>query len=253
MGNLDRFNEICQKLETGEVRVAQKVEGSWQVYPEVKEAILDGFRYGQMKDCSEGQFCFFDKDSVLPRTFKEEDRVRIVPGGTAVRRGAYLAPSVVVMPPAYVNIGAYVDEGTMIDSHALVGSCAQVGKGVHLSAASQLGGVLEPVGALPVIIEDHVFIGGNCGIYEGTIVSEGAVIGSGVIITKSTPIYDAVNKCYIRKDGQGRMVVPPGAVVVPGSRPIPGNEEGIHIHLPVIIKYRDEKTAASVALEDILR
>ncbi len=250
---LEKFNEICQKLESGELRVARKVDGEWKVFPEVKEAILDGFRYGRIQDCSEGQFCFFDKDTVLPRTFTAKDKVRLVPGGTAVRRGAYLAPSVVVMPPAYVNIGAYVDEGTMIDSHALVGSCAQVGRGVHLSAASQLGGVLEPIGALPVIIEDNAFIGGNCGIYEGTIVSEGAVIGSGVIITRSTPIYDAVRKCYIRSDDQGRMVVPPRAVVVPGSRPLPGNEEGIQINLPVIIKYRDEKTAASVALEDILR
>ena len=182
--------------------------------------------------------------------------MRIVPGGSSVRTGAYLAPSVIMMPPAYVNIGAFVDEGTMIDSHALVGSCAQVGKHVHLSAASQLGGVLEPVGALPVIIEDNVFIGGNCGIYEGTIVKENAVIGTGVIINASTAIYDAVNGGYIRANENGQMVVPAGAVVVAGSRPVskgPGAEQGIHLYCPVIVKYRDEKTSGSITLEDMLR
>ena len=173
-----------------------------------------------------------------------------------MRSGAYLAPSVIMMPPAYVNIGAYVDEGTMIDSHALVGSCAQVGKHVHLSAASQLGGVLEPVGALPVIIEDNVFIGGNCGIYEGTIVKENAVIGTGVIINASTAIFDATTGEYIRANEKGQIVVPSGAVVVAGSRPIskgPGAGQGIHLYCPVIVKYRDEKTSGSITLEDMLR
>ena len=202
------------------------------------------------------RFSFYDKDTLPARKFTTEDGVRIVPGGSAVRTGAYLAPSVIVMPPSYINIGAYVDADTMIDSHALVGSCAQVGKHVHLSAASQLGGVLEPVGALPVIIEDNVFIGGNCGIYEGTIVKESAVIATGVIINSSTAIYDATTGKYIRANESGQMIVPEGAVVVAGSRPVtrgPGAEAGIHVYTPVIVKYRDAKTAASVVLEDILR
>ena len=197
-----------------------------------------------------------DKDDKITRKFTVDNGVRIVPGGRSVRTGAYLAPSVIMMPPAYVNIGAYVDEGTMIDSHALVGSCAQVGKHVHLSAASQLGGVLEPVGALPVIIEDNVFIGGNCGIYEGTIVKENAVIGTGVIINASTAIFDATTGEYIRANEKGQIVVPSGAVVVAGSRPVskgPGADQGIHLYCPVIVKYRDEKTSGSITLEDMLR
>jgi 2,3,4,5-tetrahydropyridine-2-carboxylate N-succinyltransferase len=203
-----------------------------------------------------GSFPFFDKDTVPVRSFSAENGVRIVPGGSAIRTGAYLAPSVIVMPPSYVNIGAYVDSDTMIDSHALVGSCAQVGKHVHLSAASQLGGVLEPVGALPVIIEDNVFIGGNCGIYEGTIVKENAVIGTGVIINASTALFDATTGEYIRANENGQIIVPEGAVVVAGSRPItngPGAEKGVHLYTPVIVKYRDAKTSASVVLEDLLR
>ncbi len=222
----------------------------------IKEVILSGFRLGKLADMTEGRFSFFDKDTIPVRRFTAENGVRIVPGGSSVRTGAYLAPSVIMMPPAYVNIGAYVGEGTMIDSHALVGSCAQVGKHVHLSAASQLGGVLEPVGALPVIIEDNVFIGGNCGIYEGTIVEENAVIGTGVIINSSTAIYDATTGEYIKAGADGRIVVPSGAVVVAGSRPVrrgPGAEAGIHLYCPVIVKYRDEKTSGSVTLEDMLR
>ena len=189
---LDRFNTLVRDLESGKVRVAEKKDGEWKVNSYVKEIILEGFRYGMLTDMTEGQFSFFDKDTIPTRKFTLGDGVRIVPGGSAVRTGAYLAPSVIVMPPSYINIGAYVDSDTMIDSHALVGSFAQVGKHVHLSAASQLGGVLEPVGALPVIIEDNVFIGGNCGIYEGTIVRENAVIATGVIINSSTAIYVAV-------------------------------------------------------------
>jgi len=250
------FEEVVKALEEGSVRVAEKTPEGWKVNSWVKEAILEGFRKGKLVDMSKEEYSFFDKDTLPLKKFSLEDRVRIVPGGSSVRCGAYLAPSVIMMPPSYVNIGAYVDEGTMVDSHALVGSCAQVGKNVHISAASQIGGVLEPAGALPVIIEDNAFIGGNCGIYEGTIVSEAAVIGSGVILTKGTPIYDAVNGGYVPKSKTGQTVVPPGAVVVPGSRPIakgPGKDAGIHVSTPVIVKYRDGKTDASVELETLLR
>ena len=253
---LERFYEVCRDLESGKVRVAEKTGGEWKVNAWVKEVILEGFRYGKLMDMSQGCFPFFDKDTIPPRKFGKEDGVRIVPGGSSVRSGAYLAPSVIMMPPSYVNIGAYVDADTMIDSHALVGSCAQVGKHVHLSAASQLGGVLEPVGALPVIIEDNVFIGGNCGIYEGTIVRENAVIGTGVIINSSTAIFDATTGEYIRANDKGQMIVPSGAVVVAGSRPVskgPGAGKGIHLYTPVIVKYRDGKTDASVTLENLLR
>lgn len=253
---LNKFLDVCERLEKGELRVAEKKDGEWIVNSWVKEVILSGFRVGTLTDMSEGQFSFLDKDTIPVRRFTVDDKVRIVPGGSSVRRGAYLAPSVIMMPPAYVNIGAYVDEGTMIDSHALVGSCAQIGKNVHIAAASQIGGVLEPVGALPVIVEDNVFIGGNCGIYEGTILQEWAVIGTGVVINKSTAVYDSVNGKYIRADEKGRMIIPKGAVVVAGSRPIskgPGAAEGIHVYTPVIVKYRDSKTSASVALEDSLR
>lgn len=256
MTDIERFNDTIASLESGKIRVAEKVEGQWKVNSWVKEVILSRFRLGKLTDMSQGQFSFFDKDTIPARKFTAENGVRIVPGGSSVRTGAYLAPSVIMMPPAYVNIGAYVDEGTMIDSHALVGSCAQVGKNVHLSAASQLGGVLEPVGALPVIIEDNVFIGGNCGIYEGTIVKENAVIGTGVIINASTAIFDATTGEYIRANENGQMVVPSGAVVVAGSRPMskgPGAEQGIHLYCPVIVKYRDDKTSGSITLEDMLR
>ena len=252
MTDIERFNQTIADLESGKVRVAEKVDGEWKVNSWVKEVILSGFRLGKLTDMSQGQFSFFDKDTIPTRTFTAENGVRIVPGGSSVRTGAYLAPSVIMMPPAYVNIGAFVDEGTMIDSHALVGSCAQVGKHVHLSAASQL----EPVGALPVIIEDNVFIGGNCGIYEGTIVKQNAVIGTGVIINASTALYDATTGEYIRANENGQIVVPEGAVVVAGSRPIskgPGAEAGIHLYCPVIVKYRDAKTSGSISLEDMLR
>ena len=256
MTEKDRFYQTIADLEAGRIRVAEKISGEWKVNSWVKEVILSGFRLGKLVDMTQGQFSFFDKDTIPTRMFNEQSGVRIVPGGSSVRAGAYLAPSVIMMPPAYVNIGAYVDEGTMIDSHALVGSCAQVGKHVHLSAASQLGGVLEPVGALPVIIEDNVFIGGNCGIYEGTIVKENAVIGTGVIINASTAIFDATTGEYIRANENGQIVVPAGAVVVAGSRPIskgPGAEQGIHLYCPVIVKYRDQKTAGSITLDDMLR
>lgn len=246
------FSDFCDGLERGEIRVAEKMSGEWVVNVEVKENILGGFRVGELMQMGD----FVDKDTVPARKFTPECGVRLVPGGSSVRRGAFLAKGVVVMPPAYVNIGAYVDEGTMIDSHALVGSCAQVGKRVHLSAASQLGGVLEPVGALPVIIEDDVFIGGNCGIYEGTIVKSRAVIGTGVIINSSTSVYDTTNGKWIRRNDAGQIVIPEGAVVVAGSRPVthgPGASAGIQLYCPVIVKYRDEKTSGSIQLEDLLR
>lgn len=250
------FAEVVAGLERGEIRVAEKIDGVWKVNAWIKKTILEGFRAGVLADYSQGQFPFFDKDDLPLRRFTLEDRVRIVPGGTGVRCGAYLAPGVIVMPPSYINIGACVEEGSMIDSHVTVGSCAQVGKGVHVSAATQLGGVLEPAGALPVIVEDGAFIGGNCGIYEGTIVREAAVVGSGVIITRGTALYDAVSGAFVPKTPDGRTVVPAGAVVVAGSRPVtkgPAREAGIQLYTPVIVKYRDGKTAASVELETLLR
>lgn len=253
MTELELFEKTIAGLEDGSIRSAYKVRGEWVANTEVKQIILSGFRLGKLTGYPVGQMKFSDKDTVLPRFFSPEDGVRIVPGGSSVRRGAYLAPGVVMMPPSYVNIGAYVDEGTMLDSHSLVGSCAQIGKRVHLSAASQIGGVLEPVGALPVIVEDGVFIGGNCGIYEGTVLQEGCVIATGVIINKATAVYDAVNGKYIRAV-DGRLTIPAGAVVVSGSRPLKGsNPEGIQIYTPVIVKYRDGRTDASLELENALR
>ena len=254
---LKEFNALMDALERGQVRVAQKIGDQWQVNKEVKEVILAGFKLGAIKEMSQGQFSFFDKDTFPVRQFKADDGVRIVPGGSSVRRGAYLAKGSIVMPPAYVNVGAYVDEGTMVDSHVTIGSCAQVGKHIHISASTQIGGVLEPAGALPTIIEDGAFIGGNCGIYEGTIVQEGAVIASGVVVTSSTAIFDATTGEFIRRNADGRIVVPAGAVVVSGSKPIIRDgkplESGVHLYCPVIVKYRDEKTAGSVHLEDMLR
>ncbi len=254
--SLELFEQTLRALESGEVRVANKVDGKWQVNREIKEIILAGFKLGQIKDMSQGQFSFFDKDTFPVREFSVEDKVRIVPGGSSIRRGAHLAPGVIVMPPAYINVGAFVDEGTMVDSHVTIGSCAQVGKHIHISASTQIGGVLEPAGALPTIIEDGAFVGGNCGIYEGTIVQEGAVIASGVIITASTAIYDATKGEFVPRNEDGRVVVPRGAVVVSGSRPIskgPAAESGMHLYCPVIVKYRDDKTASSINLEDLLR
>ncbi len=250
------FIEFKYMLNSGTIRSAEKQGGVWTVNHWVKQGILLGFRLGQLKKMSAEPFSFIDKDTYPARTFSEAEKIRIVPGGTTVRDGAYLAPSVVVMPPAYINVGAYIDAGTMVDSHALVGSCAQVGKNVHLSAASQLGGVLEPVGALPVIVEDGVMIGGNCGIYEGTIIEEKAVIGTGVILNGSTPVYDIVNERILRKTAEQPLVIPKGAVVVAGSRPIKNSfaeSHGLSIYTPVIIKYRDEKTDKATSLEDLLR
>ena len=253
---LERFKEVLAALETGELRVAEKTGGEWKVNTWVKEVILAGFRLGKITDMSAGQFPFFDKDTYPVRGFRQEDGVRIVPGGTSIRRGAYLAPGAIVMPPSYINVGAYVGEGTMVDSHVTIGSCAQVGCHIHISAATQIGGVLEPAGAMPTIIEDGAFVGGNCGIYEGTIVREQAVIASGVIITASTALYDATTGEFVPRNADGRVVVPRGAVVVSGSRPVskgPGAGSGVSLYCPVIVKYRDDKTSGSVSLEELLR
>lgn len=254
---LAAYRAFLKLLDAGTVRSAEKVDGTWVVNEWVKKGILLGFRLGKLKEIHKGlPFRYFDKETVPLKTISLKNGVRIVPGGTAIRGGAYVAPSVIIMPPAYINIGAYVDAGTMVDSHALVGSCAQVGKRVHLSAASQLGGVLEPTGALPVIVEDDVFIGGNCGIYEGTIISTGAVIGSGVILTASTPVFDLINETIIRKNSYGSLVIPENAVVVAGSRKVESTfaeKNGLQLYTPVIVKFRDGSTDARTVLEESLR
>ena len=253
------YEEFKTALRQGEIRAAEKdAEGNWHANAWVKKGILLGFRMGKMVEISQPTetLKFFDKDTFPLRPMTLDDGVRIVIGGSSVRDGSYVAPSVVIVPPAYINVGAYVDEGTMVDSHALVGSCAQIGKRVHLSAAAQIGGVLEPVGALPVIIEDDVLVGGNTGVYEGTIVRERAVLASGVILTRATPIFDLPNERVIKSEGERPLEVPAGAVVVQGSRAIAsgfGQENGLSIYAPIIVKYRDEKTDASAKLEDYLR
>ncbi len=246
-------------LRRGEIRSAEKgSDGNWHANAWVKQGILLGFRMGKMVEMSKPTetLQFFDKDTFPLRPMTLDDGVRIVMGGSAIRDGCYVAPSVVVVPPAYINVGSYVDEGTMVDSHALVGSCAQIGKRVHLSAAAQIGGVLEPVGAVPVIIEDDVLVGGNTGVYEETIVREGAVLASGVILTRSTPVFDLPNGRVIKSDGDKPLEIPSGAVVVQGSRAVSsgfGKENGLSIYCPIIVKYRDDKTDASTKLEDYLR
>jgi len=252
------FEELKRALNRGEVRAAEKAaDGKWLVNSWVKQGLLLGFRMGAISDMSCGaSFKFFDKDTFPSRPTKIEDNVRIVPGGSTIRDGAYIAPGVVCMPPMFVNAGAYVDEGTMIDSHALVGSCAQIGKRVHLSAAAQIGGVLEPVGAVPVIVEDDVLVGGNCGVYEGTIVRERAVLASGTILTGSTPVYDLVSGEIYQRTSDGPLEIPAGAVVVPGARAVTterGREWGLSLYTAVIVKYRDEKTDSAVRLEEYLR
>src|SRR2546423_363234 len=245
------------ELEKGTVRAAMRDDmGEWKAHPWVKEGILAAFRFGVLAEFASGALSFIDKDTIPPRRFKAQDGIRIVPGGSSVRRGAYVGKGVVMMPPAFVNVGAYVDEETMIDSHALVGSCAQIGKRVHLSAGAQIGGVLEPVGNLPVVIEDDVVVGGNTGIYEGTIVRTRAVIGAGVVLTGSTPVYDVVRGQIYRKTKERPLEIPFGAVVIPGCRTLKGNfaeKHQLQIASPVIVKYRDEKTDSSTALEEALR
>jgi 2,3,4,5-tetrahydropyridine-2,6-dicarboxylate N-succinyltransferase len=249
------FLEFRDQLTQGKIRAAEKINGNWAVNTWVKQGILLGFRLGVLAEMPAG-LSFVDKDTFPARQFTTADRVRVVPGGSSIRVGAYVAPSVICMPPMFINVGAYVDEGSMIDSHALVGSCAQIGKRVHLSAAAQVGGVLEPVNAAPVIIEDDVLVGGNCGIYEGTLVRSRAVLGAGTILTRSTPLYDLVRGEVYRSSAKGSLEVPENAVVVPGSRAVKKGaaaEWNLSLYTPVIVKYRDEKTDQGIELEDWLR
>jgi 2,3,4,5-tetrahydropyridine-2-carboxylate N-succinyltransferase len=252
------FLALKAALNRGAVRAAQRdPNGVWRANAWVKAGILLGFRLGHMQPAATGTpFPFYDKDTYPLRRIGLEDGIRIVPGGSAIRDGCYVAPGVVCMPPMYINVGAYVGEGTMVDSHALVGSCAQIGRRVHLSAAAQIGGVLEPAGALPVIIEDDVLVGGNCGVYEGTIVRERAVLAPGTVLTSGTAVFDLVQDRVYRREGDRPLEIPAGAVVVPGTRPVrsgPGASAGVSLYAPVIVKYRDEKTDEAVRLEELLR
>jgi 2,3,4,5-tetrahydropyridine-2-carboxylate N-succinyltransferase len=256
---LDVFVEFRSALERGEIRAASPDPASptgWKVNVWVKQGILLGFRLGVLEEIPRGGFSFVDKSTFPPRTITTGDGVRVVPGGSSIRAGAYLARGVVCMPPMYVNTGSWIDEGTMVDSHALVGSCAQIGKRVHLSAAAQIGGVLEPVNASPVIIEDDALVGGNCGVYEGTIVRRGAVLAAGTILTRGTPVFDLVHGNVLRSGDDAPLIIPPDAVVVPGSRAVTrgkGQEWGLSLYAAVIVKYRDDKTSLSTTLEDLLR
>lgn len=255
--------QLLTALERGDVRAAaRETDGVWRAVAWVKQGILLAFRVGRMVDMTppgsgaHGAFQFFDKHTVPPRALRLESGVRVVPGGSTVRRGAYLAPGVVCMPPMYVNVGAHVGTGTMVDSHALVGSCAQVGERVHLSAAAQVGGVLEPVNASPVVVEDDAIVGGNCGVYEGTVVRRRAVLGAGVVLTRGTPVYDLVREAVYRGSADAPLEIPEGAVVVPGARRVKGSwaeGEGLSVQTPVIVKYRDERTDVATALEQWLR
>ncbi|HLB91904.1 MAG TPA: 2,3,4,5-tetrahydropyridine-2,6-dicarboxylate N-succinyltransferase [Terriglobales bacterium] len=261
------FLDFRARLTRGEIRAAEKVaspqgQSRWTVNSWVKQGILLGFRLGEMQEMPDGDILtFVDKDTFPARRLTLADRVRLVPGGSSIREGAYVAPSVICMPPMFINVGAYVDEGSMIDSHALVGSCAQIGKRVHLSAAAQIGGVLEPINAAPVIIEDDVLVGGNCGVYEGTLVRARAVLGAGTILTRSTPLYDLVRGEIYRATADHPLEVPENAVVVPGSRAVKKNKGksaisddwNLSLYTPVIVKYRDKKTDRGIELEDWLR
>ena len=255
----ETFDEFKAALREGEIRSAQKDgDGNWHANAWVKQGILLGFKMGRMVEMSKPTetFRFFDKDTYPLRPATVDDKIRIVPGGSTIRDGVYVAENVVLMPPCYINVGAYVDEGTMVDSHALVGSCAQIGKRVHLSAAAQIGGVLEPINATPVVIEDDVLVGGNTGVYEGTIVRERAVLASGVILTRATPVFDLPNERIIKSENGGSLEIPAGAVVVQGARAVTsefGKNNNLSIYCPIIVKYRDEKTDASTQLEDYLR
>jgi len=253
----DLMKAFLDDLDSGKIRAAEQENGQWKVNSWVKKGILAGFRLGALVDQSiDRQFRFFDKDIFPLKSLDLNSGVRLVPGGSAIRRGAYVASGVTCMPPMYINVGAYVDEGTMVDSHALVGSCAQIGERVHLSAAAQIGGVLEPIGALPVIVEDDVLVGGNCGVYEGTIVRRGAVLAAGVILTRGTSVYDLVREQIYCTEGDSPLEIPEGAVVVSGARAVAsgfGESQGLSIYCPVIVKYRDWKTEKSVQLEDLLR
>ena len=260
---LESFLALRNALERGELRSASPDASSptgWRVNTWVKRGILLGFRLGALEDHQGSGFSFVDKHTYPVRHFSASDGVRIVPGGSSIRAGAYVARGVVCMPPMYINAGAWVDEGTMVDSHALVGSCAQIGKRVHLSAAAQIGGVLEPINANPVIVEDDVLVGGNCGVYEGTIVRAGAVLAPGTILTRGTPVFDLVNGTTIRATSDTPLIIPANAVVVPGTRPVAKDKGhsnavgwGLSLYAPIIVKYRDEKTDLGTTLEDLLR
>jgi 2,3,4,5-tetrahydropyridine-2,6-dicarboxylate N-succinyltransferase len=253
------FLELRSALEAGEVRAAEPDPASstgWRVNMWVKQGILLGFRLGTLEERVAGALSFVDKHTYPARHFTADDGIRIVIGGSAVRAGAYVARGVVCAPPMYINTGTYVDEGTMVDSHALVGSCAQIGKRVHLSAAAQIGGVLEPVNASPVVIEDDVLVGGNCGVYEGTIVRKSAVLAAGTILTRGTPVFDLVKGDVLRSSADSPLIIPEDAVVVPGARAVnkgKGQEWGLSLYAAVIVKYRDDKTDLSASLEDLLR
>ena len=255
------FLQLREELSNGTVRAAEPDAGSatgWRVNVWVKQGILLGFRFGDNIDMgvAKGRWPFFDKDTMPLKALDASSGVRIVPGGSSVRAGAYLGQGVICMPPMYINIGAWVGDGTLVDSHALVGSCAQIGKKVHLSAAAQIGGVIEPVGAMPVIVEDEVLVGGNCGVYEGAVIKRRAVLASGTVITGSTPVYDLPNERIIRPEPGQPLVIPEGAVVVPGARAVTvgaGKEWGLSLATPVIVKYRDEKTDARTELERWIR
>jgi 2,3,4,5-tetrahydropyridine-2-carboxylate N-succinyltransferase len=255
------FREFKEALNRGQVRAAEpdsNTQSGWRTNTWVKKGILLGFRMGVIVDMSidAARQPFIDKSTYPVRAFTPADGVRIVPGGSSIRDGSYIGRGVVCMPPMFVNVGAYVGEGTMIDSHALVGSCAQIGRNCHLSAGAQIGGVLEPVGAMPVIVEDEVKIGGNCGVYEGTIIKRGAVLGTGTLLNRSTPVYDLVNSLVYSAGPDGPLIIPEQAVVVPGSRPIskgPGKDWGLSLYTPIIVKYRDASTDARIELEDLLR
>lgn len=262
----ETVEELLDALESGDLRSASRADdGSWVANSWVKQGILLAFGVGRstvMRWPMEGSGAastteaFVDKDTMPPRSFKVDDAIRVVPGGSSVRRGAYLGRNVVCMPPMYVNVGAYVGDGSMIDSHALVGSCAQIGERVHLSAAAQVGGVLEPINAVPVVIEDDVIVGGNAGVYEGTIVRTGAVLGAGVVLTRATPVFDLVQERIIRAEPGGTLEIPENAVVVAGARAASSpwaKSESVSIYTPVIVKYRDEKTDLATALEEQLR
>ena len=258
----DTVERLLSALEDGSVRAAERgVDGTWRAVPWVKRGILLAFRLGRIVDMSpDGAvapgFRFYDKETVPLRPLRLDAGVRVVPGGSAIRRGAYIAPGVVCMPPMYVNVGAWIGAGTMVDSHALVGSCAQIGERVHLSAAAQIGGVLEPVNAAPVVIEDDVLVGGNCGVYEGTVVRRRAVLAAGVVLTRGTPVYDLVRETVYRGASDNPLEIPEAAVVVPGARRVRGawaESEGLSLQTPLIVKYRDERTDLATTLEQWLR
>jgi 2,3,4,5-tetrahydropyridine-2-carboxylate N-succinyltransferase len=257
--HFDLFAAFKTALNQGRIRAAEpdmvRATG-WRVNAWVKKGILLGFRMGGIADMSCGPLTFRDKNTYPTRSFAPDDAVRIVPGGSSVRDGCYIGKGVACMPPMFINAGAYVGEGTMVDSHALVGSCAQVGARCHISAASQIGGVLEPVGAMPVIVEDEVLVGGNCGVYEGTVVKQRAVLGTGTILNRSTSVYDIVRNTVYRATDDEPLMIPAEAVVIAGTRAItsgPGKDWGLSVYTPIIVKYRDSKTDAKIQLEDLLR